>query len=246
MADVQGKVVVITGASSGIGAATAKELAKQGAAVVLGARRRDRLDALVSEIEQAGGSAVAATCDVTRREDLQALVAAGVKAFGKIDVLVNNAGVMPLSPMSALRVEEWEQTIDVNVKGVLYGIAAALPVFEQQGSGHFINVSSVAGIRTFPGGAAYCGSKWAVGAITETLRQEVAPKNIRTTVILPGAISTELGNSIQHQESLDAMAGFLTIAVSPQCIADAIAFAIGQPANVGVHEIVVRPAVQML
>ncbi len=246
MTDIRSKFVVITGASSGIGAATAKELAKQGAAVVLGARRKERLDALVKEIEKDGGKAVAVACDVTKREDVAALLAAGVNTFGKVDVLVNNAGIMPLSPMSALRVEEWDETIDVNVKGVLYGIAAALPVFEKQGSGHFINVSSVAGIRTFPSAAVYCGSKWAVGAITDALRQEVAAKNIRTTVILPGAISTELGNSIHHRETADAMAGFLTIAVPPQCIAEAIAFAIGQPPNVGVHEIVVRPAVQTL
>ena len=243
MAEVQGKVVVITGA--GIGAATAKEPAKQGAAIVLGARRKERLDSVVQEIEQNGGKAVAVVCDVTRRDDLTALVEAGLQAFGKVDVLVNNAGIMPLSPMSALRVEEWEQTIDVNVEGVLYGIAAALPVFEKQGSGHFINVSSVAGIRMFPNAAAYCGSKWAVSAITDVLRQEVAAKNIRNIVIVPGVIATELGNSILHKESLEAMAGFAAIAVPPQCIADAIAFAIGQPANVGVHE-VVRPTVQTL
>ncbi len=246
MADIQGKVVVITGASSGIGAVTAKQLAKQGAAVVLGARRKERLEALVREIEQAGGKALAVACDVVKRDDMAALVQAGVSTFGKVDVLINNAGIMPLSPMSELRVEEWEQTLDVNVKGVLYGIAAALPVFEKQGSGHFITISSVAGIRTFHSAAVYCGSKWAVGAITETLRQEVAAKGIRTTVILPGAIATELGESVQHQGSKDAMAGFLQIAVPPECIADAIAFAIGQPANVGVHEVVVRPAVQML
>ena len=246
MAEIKGKVVAITGASSGIGETTARELAKQGAAVVLGARRRDRLDALVEEIVAAGGKAVAVICDVTRREDLVALLDAGVERFGKVDVLVNNAGIMPLSPMSALRVEEWEQTVDVNIKGVLYGIAAALPVFEKQGSGHFVTVSSVAGIRTFPTGAVYCGTKWAVGAITETLRQEVAGKKIRTTVILPGAISTELGEGIRHQESAEALAGLISMAIPAQSIADAIAFAIGQPANVGVHEVVVRPAVQTL
>lgn len=246
MANIEGKVVVITGASSGIGAVTARELAKQGAAVVLGARRKDRMDTLVKEIEDAGGKAVAVACDVTKRDDLVALVQAGVDAFGKVDVLVNNAGIMPLSPLRELRVDEWDQTIDVNIKGVLYGIAAALPVFEKQGSGHVINISSVAGIRAFPSAAVYCGSKWAVGAITETLRQEVAAKNIRTTVILPGAIESELGSSIGHKETADAMAGFMTIAVPAQCIADAIAFAIGQPANIGVHEMVVRPAVQTL
>lgn len=237
---------MITGASSGIGAATAKELARQGAAVVLGARRKDRLDAQVQEIVAAGGKAIAVACDVTKREDLAHLVQAGMEAFGKIDVLINNAGIMPLSPMSELRVDEWEQTIDVNIKGVLYGIAAALPVFEKQGSGHFITISSIAGIRTIPSAAVYCGSKWAVGAITDTLRQEVAAKNIRTTTILPGAIATELGSTVHHQETAEAMAGLMSLAVSPQCIADAVAFAIGQPANVGVHEIVVRPAVQTL
>ncbi|MFC6644846.1 SDR family oxidoreductase [Granulicella cerasi] len=246
MADIQGKVVVITGASSGIGAVTAKELAKQGAVVVLGARRKDRLDALVSEIEAAGGKALAVACDVVKRADLEALVAAGVKAFGKIDVIVNNAGIMPLSPLSELRVEEWEQTIDVNVKGVLYGIAAALPVFEKQGSGHFVNISSVAGIRAFPMAAVYCGSKWAVGAITETLRQECVGKNIRTTVILPGAFETELGNTITHKETAEQMGHFMQVAQPPQAIAEAIAYAIGQPAGVAVNELVVRPAAQFV
>ena len=245
MAEVQGKVVVITGASSGIGATTARELARQGALLVLGARRKDRLDALVQEIEQAGGKAVAVACDVVKRADVTALIQAGVKAFGRVDVMVNNAGIMPLSPMTELRVEEWEQTIDVNVKGVLYGIAAALPGFQKQGSGHFINVSSVAGIRTFPTAAAYCGSKFAVSAITDVLRQEVGP-SIRTTVILPGAISTELGTSIKHEETADALAGLIAVAVSPQCIADAIVFAIGQPANLSISEIVVRPTAQTL
>lgn len=246
MSQIQGKVVVITGASSGIGAVTAKELAKQGAAVVLGARRKDRLDSLVAEIEQQGGKAIAVACDVVKRDELVALVQAGVNAFGKVDVLVNNAGTMPLSPMSELRVDEWEQTIDVNIKGVLYGIAAALPVFEKQGSGHFITISSVAGIRTLPNAAAYCGSKYAINAITDCLRQEVAAKNIRTTVIMPGATESELFTSIQHQETADAIGGLLSLAVPAQCIADAVAFAIGQPANIGVHEMVVRPAAQTL
>lgn len=244
MADIQGKVVVITGASSGIGEVTARELVTQGASVVLGARRKDRLDALVAEFKSAGGKAVAVACDVTKRADLQALVQAGVEAFGKVDVLINNAGVMPLSPMSELRVDEWDQTIDINIKGVLYGIAAALPVFEKQGSGHIITISSIAGIRSFPTAAVYCGSKWAVGAITETLRQEVASKGIRTTVVYPGAIESELGNTVKHEKTAQMMSGFLSIAIPAQSIADAIAFAIGQPANVGVHEIVVRPTVQ--
>ncbi|MDE1161372.1 MAG: SDR family oxidoreductase [Acidobacteriaceae bacterium] len=246
MADIQGKVVVITGASSGIGAVTAKELAKQGAVVVLGARRKDRLDDVVSEIEAAGGKALAVACDVLKRADLVALVEAAVTAFGKVDVIVNNAGIMPLSPMSELRVEEWEQTIDVNIKGVLYGIAAALPVFEKQGSGHFVNISSVAGIRAFPMAAVYCGSKWAVGAITETLRQETAGKGIRTTVILPGAFETELGGTIKHAETAEQMGHFMQVAQPPQAIAEAIAFAIGQPKGVAVNELVVRPAAQFI
>lgn len=246
MAEIQGKVVVITGASSGIGAVTAKELARQGAIVVLAARRKDRMDALVKEIEQDGGKALAVACDVSKRQDLVALIDAGLKAFGKIDVLINNAGIMPLSPLNELRVDEWDQTIDVNIKGVLYGIAAALPVFEKQGSGHFINISSVAGIRTLPTAAVYCGSKWALGAITETLRQEVAAKNIRTTLILPGVIESELASTIHHKETAASIADFLSIAIPARAIADAIAFAIGQPANVGVHEVVVRPAVQTL
>ena len=181
--NIQGKVVVITGASSGLGEATARHLAALGAHVVLGARRQDRLDAIVREIAAAGGKAIAHPIDVTNKEDLSALVAKAVEAFGRIDVMINNAGLMAISPISQLRVEEWDRMIDINIKGVLYGIAAALPLFEQQASGHFINISSVAGIKVFsPGGSVYSGTKFAVRAISDGLRHEVGG-NIRTTTI---------------------------------------------------------------
>lgn len=189
--NITGKAVVITGASSGMGAAAARHLAGKGAAVVLGARRTDRIDALVAEITEAGGKAIAVATDVTKRDDLQRLVAAAVETYGRIDVLINNAGVMPLSPLERVKVDEWDQMIDVNLKGVLYGVAAALPHMIAQKSGHIINVSSVAGHKLFGGSAVYSATKFAVRALSEGLRQEMAPHNIRTTIISPGAVKTD-------------------------------------------------------
>ena len=190
--NIEGKVVVITGASSGLGEAAARHLAAGGARVVLGARRADRLEALVGEIVAAGGEALAVKVDVTDRAEVANLVDSAVRAYGRIDVLINNAGVMPLSPLERLKVDEWDRMIDVNLKGVLYGIAAALPHMKEQKSGHIINLSSVAGHKLFGGSAVYSATKFGVRALSEGLRQEVKPYNIRTTIISPGAVKTEL------------------------------------------------------
>ncbi len=192
MENIQGKVVVITGASSGMGEATARHLSAQGATVVLGARRVERIQSLAAEMESNGGQALAVDTDVTHRDQVQKLVDAAVQQFGRIDVMLNNAGIMPLAPVERLNVEDWERTLDVNVKGVLYGIAAALPHMPRQKAGHFINISSVAGHKVGPGYAVYSATKSAVCVISKGLRQEVKPDNIRTSVISPGAVATEL------------------------------------------------------
>ncbi len=197
---IKDKVVVITGASSGMGAAAARHLAAKGANVVLGARRSDRIDALAAEITEAGGKAVAVTTDVTRREDLRTLVDTAVETYGRIDVLINNAGVMPLSPLDRLKIDEWDQMIDVNLKGVLYGIAAALPYMKAQKSGHIINLSSVAGHKLFGGSAVYSATKSGVRALSGGLREEVAADNIRVTIISPGAVKTELHDHISEKD----------------------------------------------
>jgi NADP-dependent 3-hydroxy acid dehydrogenase YdfG len=240
---VEGRVVVLTGASSGIGEATARLLAGHGARVVLGARRVDRLEKIVSEIHEAGGQALAHAVDVTRREQVKALVDAAVGRFGRIDVMINNAGYMPLSPLDADKVEEWEQTVDVNVKGVLYGISAALPRFRAQESGHLINVSSVAGHVVFPGGAVYCGTKFAVRAIAEGFRQEAGP-NIRSTIISPSAVDTELASHITDPTAAEGVKVFTKVAIPAEAIAQAILYAIRQPAAIDVNEILVRPTAQ--
>ncbi|WP_285422488.1 SDR family oxidoreductase [Pseudomonas sp. efr-133-TYG-103a] len=241
---IQGKVVVITGASSGLGEATARHLASLGAKVVLGARRQERMDVIVEEIKATGGQASAYTVDVTRREDLSALVDNAIRDFGRIDVIVNNAGFMAISPIAELRVDEWDRMIDINVKGVLYGVAAALPKFEAQGSGHFINISSVAGIKVFsPGGSVYSGTKFAVRAISDGLRHEVGAK-IRTTTIEPGAVDSELKLGSGHQPSADAVNEFYKQAIPADSVARAIAFAIEQPGDVDINEIVLRPTAQ--
>jgi NADP-dependent 3-hydroxy acid dehydrogenase YdfG len=244
MAGIDGKVVAITGASSGIGEATALLLAERGATLVLGARRLDRLEALAGRIAAAGGKAGFARTDVTRRHDLAALVELACERFGKLDVLVNNAGIGPISPLDDLRVDEWEAMIDVNIKGVLYGIAAALPVFRRQGFGHFVNTASTAGLITRPAMAVYSGTKFAVRAISEGLRQEAGEK-LRVTIITPGFVSTDFIDSVhnpavraQLEEARDKFA------IPPDAIARAIAFAIEQPADVDVGEIVVRPTAQ--
>lgn len=242
---VEGKVVVVTGASSGIGEATARLLAKNGAKVVLGARRAERLEKIVGEIRSAGGLALAHSVDVTKREEVKALVDTAVAHFGRIDVLINNAGYMPLSPLTADKVEEWERTIDVNVMGVLYGISAALPRFREQGSGHIINVSSVAGHLVFPGAAVYCGSKFAVRAIAEGFRQESGP-TIRSTIISPGAVESELASHITDAATAESIKAIVDIAIPAEAIAQAILYAIRQPASVDVNEILIRPTAQTL
>lgn len=244
MAGIAGKVVVITGASSGIGEATALQLAGRGATVVLGARRPERLAALCKRIASEGGTASCRVTDVKRREDISQLVELAVEQYGKLDVLINNAGIAPISLLDELRVEDWENMIDVNVKGVLYGIAAALPIFRRQGFGHFINTLSTAGLRIVPTMAVYAGSKNAVRAISEGLRQEAGDK-LRVTTISPGYVNTELASSMSDPVAREkSRAAMEKMAIPAAAIADAIAFAIGQPDNVDVGEIVVRPTAQ--
>lgn len=239
MQDIQGKVVAISGASSGIGEGTARLLAAQGAKVMLGARRTGRLEKLAAEIEAAGGTAQFHALDVTDRADFAMFVAATVEAFGRIDVLVNNAGVMPLSPYTALKVDEWDQMVDVNIKGVLYGIAAALPRMKAQGSGHFVNLSSIGGHRVWPTCGVYSATKYAVRALSEGLRME--NEDIRVTIISPGVVESELASTISDPGARDAMVAFRAVALTPDAIARSIAFAIGQPADVDVNEMIVRP-----
>jgi NADP-dependent 3-hydroxy acid dehydrogenase YdfG len=241
---IKDKVVVITGASSGIGEATALLLAQRGAKVVLGARRQDRLEALAARIADGGGEAAYQSIDVKRRDDLAGLVKLGCERFGKLDVLINNAGIAPNSLLDELRVEDWEEMIDVNLKGVLYGIAAALPVFRKQGFVHFINIASTAGHKTVPTMAVYSGTKFVVRAICEGLRQEAGDK-LRVTIISPGFVQTNLADSMTNPEVKAQVAGTMEkLAISPDAIARAIAFAIEQPADVDVNEIVIRPTAQ--
>lgn len=243
--NISGKVIVITGASSGMGEATARGLAAKGAKVALGARRLDRLEAIVKEIEAAGGEAIAVATDVAKLEDVQKLVETARQKFGRVDVIFNNAGLMPLSPLDSLKIDEWNQMIDVNVKGTLYGIAAVLPVFQEQKSGHVINVSSVYGHKTVATGAVYCATKHAVRSMSEGLRQEVKDYNVRVTVISPGAVDTELTSHITEEGLGDEVRGFVKqIAVPASTMADMVAFAVSQPANVDVNEILFRPTVQ--
>lgn len=242
---VADKVVLITGASSGLGEASAELLAAQGAKIVAVARRADRLQALVERIQAAGGQATFALADVTDKAQVAAAVAHAISHFGRLDVMVNNAGLMAIAPMSECRTDEWDRMIDINIKGVLYGIAAALPVFQAQQSGHFINVASVAGIKVFsPGGTVYSGTKFAVRAISDGLRHEVGGA-IRTTTILPGAVASELKYGSGHSESAAFVQAFYQQNEIPaDSVASAIAFAIAQPADVDINEIVLRPTVQ--
>lgn len=245
--NIANKVVVITGASSGLGKAAARHLSAAGAAVVLGARRLDRIEALVKEIEASGGKALAVTTDVTDRSQVQALVDAAVKAYGRVDVMLNNAGLMPHSLLDRLKVDDWDRMIDVNIKGVLYGIAAVLPLMERQKSGHIINVSSVAGHKVGPGGAVYSATKHAVRVISEGLRQEVKAYNLRTTIISPGAVATELPRSISEPDVADRINQFYeTYAIPADSFARAVAFAIEQPEDVDINEILFRPTAQEL
>ncbi|GLQ30001.1 SDR family oxidoreductase [Litoribrevibacter albus] len=241
---IQDQVVVITGGSSGLGEATARLLAKQGAKVVLGARRDDKLKAICADIKETGGEAIYVKTDVTSLDDVKTLVDTAVQTFGKLDVIINNAGLMSIAPLHELKVDEWNRMIDINIKGVLNGIAAALPVFEEQENGHFINISSVAGIKVFsPGGTVYSGTKFAVRAITEGLRHEVGGK-IRTTSIEPGAVDSELKYGSSHKESSDYVVDFYQQAIPADSVARAVAYAISQPKDVDINEIVLRPTVQ--
>ncbi|MFE1553956.1 SDR family oxidoreductase [Streptomyces sp. NPDC058734] len=236
------KVVAITGASSGIGEATARRLAGDGHHVFLGARRTDRLGALVREITAQGGSAAFRALDVTVAADVHGFVAAARERFGRLDVMVNNAGVMPLSPLAALRVEEWDRTLDVNVRGVLHGIAAALPVMRAQGGGHLVNIASVGAYEVSPTATVYCASKFAVRAISEGLRQECGDGRIRVTLVSPGVTESELADSIGDPTAREAMKAYRAVALPAAAVADGIAYAVSQPAGVDVNELVIRPA----
>jgi NADP-dependent 3-hydroxy acid dehydrogenase YdfG len=245
MNNIEGKVVVITGASSGLGEATARLLSQQGALLVLGARRLDRLQALVTALQAQGGQALAVATDVTDPAAVQALVDAALSAFGRIDVLINNAGLMPHSPLERRKIADWDRMIDVNLKGVLYGIAAALPPMQARKSGHIINVSSVAGHKVGAGGAVYAATKHAVRALSEGLRQEVKPWNIRSTIISPGAVATELPASATEADVAQNLKSFYdAYAIPPDSFARAVSFAISQPDDVDINEILFRPTRQ--
>jgi NADP-dependent 3-hydroxy acid dehydrogenase YdfG len=241
--EVSGKVVVITGASSGLGEAAARLLGQLGARLVLAARRRDRLEALAADL---GGPdrAVAVDVDVADRGQVQRLVDQAVERFGRLDVMINNAGLMPLSPLDRLKVDDWDRMIDVNIKGVLYGIAAAYPVMQQQKSGHMINVASVAGHKVRPGSTVYSATKHAVRVISEGFRQEAKPFGIRTTIISPGAVATELPGSITEPDIAENARRMYQSAIPADSFARAVAFAIGQPADVDINEILFRPTTQ--
>ncbi|MCZ8379869.1 SDR family oxidoreductase [Mycobacterium sp. CPCC 205372] len=237
------KIILVTGASSGIGEAVAARLATEGHHVVAGARREDRLADLARRIEQDGGSIDVRRLDVTDRADVAAFVDAAVAEHGRVDVVVNNAGVMPLSRLDALLVDEWDRMIDVNIRGLLHGIAAALPHFQRQGGGHFITVASVGAHEVVPTGAVYCASKFAAWAITEGLRLEVDP-SIRVTTVSPGVVESELAESITDPTAAGAMQEYRADSIPPDAIARAISYAIGEPADVDVNELIIRPARQ--
>jgi NADP-dependent 3-hydroxy acid dehydrogenase YdfG len=243
--NIAGKVVVITGASSGIGESTARLLASKGARVVLAARRKDRIDALVQQIRSDGGIAVGFKADVTQRDQLEELVRGALSEYDRIDVLVNNSGIMQIAPVSALKVEEWDRMIDVNVKGLLYGVAAVLPIMQRQKQGHIINVGSVVSYKVFaPGGTVYSATKFAVRALTEGLRIELKQDRIRTTMISPGAVATELSDGSSDETARAQLSALYKIAIPAQSIAQTIAYAIEQPPEVEIDEIVIRPTVQ--
>jgi len=244
--NIEGKVIVITGASSGMGEAAAKHLA-QLAAVVLGARRTDRIEKLAEEIQESGGKALAIATDVTQRDQVKKLVDAAVEKFGRVDVLLNNAGIMPLSPMDRLNVDEWDRMVDVNIKGVLNGIAAVLPYMKEQKSGHIINTASVAGHKLFSGSAVYSATKFAVRALSEGLRMEVKPYNIRTTIVSPGAVKTELLDHISEVDVQQANKDYVgAVGLSPASFANLVAFVISQPEELDINEIIFRPTAQEL
>jgi NADP-dependent 3-hydroxy acid dehydrogenase YdfG len=244
---IQDKVVIITGASSGIGEATAKLLASKGALVVLGARRENQLKQLVDEIQSAGGQAIYQVMDVVNPDDNAAIVKLAKETFGGVDVIFLNAGIMPTSPLSALKTDEWNQTVDVNIKGVLNGIAAVLPTFVSQKSGHVIATSSVAGLKAYPGGAIYGGTKWFVRDFMEVLRMESALEgtNIRTATIYPAAINTELLGQITDRDAAEKMTKlYQQYGISPDRVANVVAFAIDQPEDTNVNEFTIGPTTQ--
>ncbi len=244
---IRGKVVVITGASSGLGEAAARLLSAQGATVVLGARRSDRLQSLANELSGSGGKALAVATDVTHRNQVKRLVDTAAQKFGRVDVMINNAGIMPRAPLERLTIDDWDRTIDVNIKGVLYGIAAALPHMKKQKSGHMIFVSSVAGHKIGPDFAVYAATKHAVRALAEGFRQEVKPYNIRTTIISPGAVATELPDSVTEPDIAEKIRTYYDeIAIPAESFAQAVIFAMSQPEEVDVNEILFRPIEQML
>jgi len=245
--NIKDKVVIITGASSGMGEAAAKYLATLGATVVLGARRADKIEKLAQDIQQTGGKALAITADVTKLEQVKNLVDTAVEQFGRVDVMINNAGLMPLSPMDRINVAEWNTMIDVNIKGVLNGIAAVLPHMQVQKSGQIINTSSVAGHKVFTGSAVYSATKYAVRALTEGLRMDVKPYNIRTTIVCPGAVKTELLEHITEADIQQANKDYVgEVGISPDSFARVVAFAIGQPEDVDINEVIFRPTAQEL
>ena len=233
------KVILITGASSGIGAGIARELGRAGAKLMLGARRTDRLASLAREISFEGGDAAISRLDVTDRADMAAFAEAARQTWGRVDVIVNNAGVMPLSPMAAMKVEEWDRMVDVNIKGVLHGIAAVLPEMTARGSGHIVNIASVGALSVVPTASVYCASKYAVRAISDGLRQEHS--DIRVTCIHPGVVESELADSITDPTAAEAMKLYRAIALRPDAIARAVRYAIDEPDDVDVNEIVIRP-----
>ena len=244
---IRGKVVVITGASSGLGEAAARLLSARGATVVLGARRSDRLQSLADELSGSGGKALAVATDVTHRNQVKRLVDRAAEKFGRVDVMINNAGIMPRAPLERLTIDDWDRTIDVNIKGVLYGIAAALPHMKKQKSGHMIFVSSVAGHKIGPDFAVYAATKHAVRALAEGFRQEVKPYNIRTTIISPGAVATELPDSVTEPDIAEKIRTYYDeIAIPAESFAQAVIFAMSQPEEVDVNEILFRPIKQML
>lgn len=239
----ESKIILVTGASSGIGEAVAERLASEGHHVIAGARREDRLQDLADRIQQSGGSIEVRRLDVTDRADVAAFVDAAVQAHGRVDVIINNAGVMPLSRLDALLTDEWDRMIDVNVRGLLNGIAATLPHFQRQGGGHFITVASIGAHEVVPTGAVYCATKYAAWAITEGLRMEVDP-SIRVTTVSPGVVESELAETISDPTAASAMQSYRADSIPPDAIARGISYAINEPAEVDVNELIIRPARQ--